>query len=57
MSGTSRRDLLKSAVLLPFASQIKAAPSHAATRPVVVSSANGLEAVRKAFQMRIDIGP
>lgn len=51
MSGTSRRDLLKSAVLLPIASQIKTAPARPAARPLVISSANGLEAVRKAYQM------
>jgi N4-(beta-N-acetylglucosaminyl)-L-asparaginase len=54
VSGTNRRDLIKSALVLPFASQIKTAPAKpaaAATRPVVVSSANGLEAVRKAYQM------
>ena len=54
MSGTTRRDLLKGAALLPIASQIKSPASPAgpsASRPVVVSSANGLEAVRKAYEM------
>ncbi|MFN2633846.1 MAG: N(4)-(beta-N-acetylglucosaminyl)-L-asparaginase [Thermoanaerobaculia bacterium] len=55
MSGTTRRDLLKGAALLPIASQIKSPPpsssGRAASRPVVVSSANGLEAVRKAYEM------
>jgi N4-(beta-N-acetylglucosaminyl)-L-asparaginase len=53
MSGTSRRDLIKSAVILPIAAQIKTAYAKPAggSRPLVVSSANGLEAVRKAYQM------
>ncbi|MDQ2869625.1 MAG: N(4)-(beta-N-acetylglucosaminyl)-L-asparaginase [Acidobacteriota bacterium] len=55
MSGTTRRDLLKGAALLPIASQIKSSPppaaGRAASRPVVVSSGNGLEAVRKAYEM------
>ncbi len=49
MSGTSRRDVLKSALLLPIAAQIKTAPPRPASRPVVVSSANGLKAVEKAY--------
>jgi N4-(beta-N-acetylglucosaminyl)-L-asparaginase len=51
MSAPSRRDLLKSAVLLPLAAQVKAptAKPGAASRPVVVSSANGLKAVEKAY--------
>jgi N4-(beta-N-acetylglucosaminyl)-L-asparaginase len=51
MSGTSRRDLLKSAAFLPLAAQLKTTPARPASRPVVVSSANGLEAVRKAYAM------
>lgn len=52
MSGPSRRDILKSAALLPLASQIKTASSaYAASRPVVISSANGLQAVEKAFSI------
>ena len=51
MSGTSRRDLLKGAAMLPLAAQVKApaAKSAAASRPMVVSSANGLKAVEKAY--------
>jgi N4-(beta-N-acetylglucosaminyl)-L-asparaginase len=54
LSPTSRRDLLKSAVLLPLAAQVKApAPraAGAASRPVVISSANGLRAVEKAYSV------
>src|SRR6478672_5505462 len=54
MSGTSRRDLLKGAALLPLgvAAQVKStATARPGTRPLVVSSANGLEAVRKAYSM------
>src|ERR1700693_6217093 len=54
MSGTSRRDLLKSAVLLPLAAQARTpAPraAGAASRPVVISSANGLEAVKQAWSV------
>jgi len=55
MSGTSRRDLLKGAAFLPIAAQIKSgnppAPARPGSRPLVVSSANGLEAVRKAHAM------
>jgi N4-(beta-N-acetylglucosaminyl)-L-asparaginase len=50
VSGSTRRDLIKGAVILPIASQIQA-QTRPASRPVVVSSANGLEAVRKAYQM------
>src|SRR5438552_6473646 len=51
MSGTSRRELLKGAALLPLAAQVKAPAARpaAASRPVVVSSANGLKAVEKAY--------
>ena len=52
MSPTSRRDLLKGAALLPIAAQMKpAAPVRGGSRPLVISSANGLEAVRKAYSM------
>lgn len=54
MSGPSRRDLLKSAALLPLAAQIKgkSPPRPAsASRPAVVSSSNGLPAVQKAYQI------
>lgn len=52
MSGTSRRDLIKSAALLPLAAQIKTpAPSRAGSRPLVIASANGLEAVQKAYSI------
>src|SRR5262249_33439553 len=50
MSGTTRRDLLKSAVALPLTAQVKAAAAPA-SRPVVLSSANGLEAVKKAWSV------
>jgi len=51
---TNRRDLIKGAALLPLAAQIRnamAAPVRAGSRPLVVSSANGLEAVKKAYAM------
>src|SRR6202165_2864287 len=51
MSGTTRRDLFKGAALLPIAAQIRPSPARPATRPLVISSANGLEAVRKAYAM------
>ena len=53
MSGPTRRDVLKSAVVLPLSAQI-ASPTPkpaAATRPVVVSSANGLRAVERAYSL------
>src|SRR5215468_3407210 len=49
-TGPSRRDLLKGAAALPLAAQIKTAPSKG-TRPLVISSHNGLRAVEKAYQM------
>jgi N4-(beta-N-acetylglucosaminyl)-L-asparaginase len=49
VSGSSRRDLLKSAVVIPIAAQIKAAKASPPSRPVSVSSANGLRAVEKAY--------
>jgi N4-(beta-N-acetylglucosaminyl)-L-asparaginase len=53
VSGPSRRDLIKSAALLPLASQIKtpATKPIATSRPAAVSSANGLRSVEKAYQM------
>jgi N4-(beta-N-acetylglucosaminyl)-L-asparaginase len=59
--GPTRRDLIRSAAILPVASQIKpsAPPRPAASRPVVIASANeknpgesgGLNAVRKAYEI------
>ena len=50
MSGPTRRDLLKSAATLPVAARLRAqAAKSPATRPVVISSANGLKAVEKAY--------
>ena len=53
MSPTSRRDLIKGTVLLPLAAPVKTpAPKAAAgSRPVVISSANGLKAVAKAYSV------
>ena len=51
MAGTTRRELLKGAVALPLAAQIKTARPSKASRPVVVSSANGLRAVEKAYSV------
>jgi N4-(beta-N-acetylglucosaminyl)-L-asparaginase len=50
---TTRRDLLKSAALLPLAAQAKNAPpvSRKSSRPLVIASHNGLEAVRKAYSV------
>src|SRR6266513_4769830 len=53
MSSPTRRDLLKSVAILPLAAQIKTAPSKTGSPPFVISSANGLEAVRKAHAMII----
>jgi N4-(beta-N-acetylglucosaminyl)-L-asparaginase len=47
MSGPSRRDLLKGAVVLPLAAQLPPAP--AGSRPLVIASANGRQAVEKAY--------
>src|SRR5215468_3562952 len=49
MSGPTRRDLLKSAAALPLAAQLKAAPARPPSKPVVIASSNGLEAVKKAW--------
>jgi N4-(beta-N-acetylglucosaminyl)-L-asparaginase len=50
MSGTSRRDILKGALVLPLAAQVKTpAAGSGGTRPVVIASANGLRAVEKAY--------
>jgi N4-(beta-N-acetylglucosaminyl)-L-asparaginase len=51
MKGTTRRELLKVAAVLPLAAQIKTAPAKSGSPPLVISSANGLEAVRKAHAM------
>ena len=53
MSGHSRRDLLKGALALPLAAQVKtAAPKpERGSRPVVIASANGLRAVEKAYSV------
>src|SRR5437773_1061543 len=50
MSPTNRRDLIKGAVLLPIAAQVRTQPARQAggTRPVVIASANGIRAVAKA---------
>ena len=52
MSGPSRRDLIKTVALLPLAPQVRtaAASTALATRPVVLSSANGLRSVELAYQ-------
>jgi N4-(beta-N-acetylglucosaminyl)-L-asparaginase len=49
MSGTTRRDLLKGAAILPLAAQAAKVGTASGTRPAVVSSANGLPAVEKAY--------
>ena len=53
MSGATRRDLIKSAAILPVAAQLKgpAAKASAGSRPLVISSANGIKSVEKAYQM------
>jgi N4-(beta-N-acetylglucosaminyl)-L-asparaginase len=50
---STRRDLIKSAALLPFAAQAKNAPAPVkkGSRPLVIASSNGLEAVRKAHSI------
>ena len=55
MAGSSRRDLLKSAVFLPLAAQVKTQPARPAggSRPVVIASANGLKAVEKAYSILV----
>jgi len=52
---STRRDLLKSAALLPLTAQAKNAPVPAkkGSRPIVIASANGLEAVRKAYSVLV----
>jgi N4-(beta-N-acetylglucosaminyl)-L-asparaginase len=51
MGGTSRRDLIKGAMILPLAGRIPApgAQPSPAARPLAISSANGLRAVEKAY--------
>ena len=53
MSGPSRRDLLKGAMALPLAAQVRtpAPAASSGTRPVVIASANGLKAVEKAYSV------
>ena len=53
MSPTNRRDLIKGAVLLPIAAQVRTQPARQAggTRPVVIASANGIRAVEKAYSV------
>jgi N4-(beta-N-acetylglucosaminyl)-L-asparaginase len=52
MSGTTRRDLLKQVAILPIAAQLKAAaPTRPGSRPVVISSSNGLPAVKQAWSV------
>src|SRR5262245_23522678 len=53
MNGPTRRDLIKSAAILPVAAQVKPTPTAraAGSRPLVISSANGLKAVEKAYQI------
>jgi N4-(beta-N-acetylglucosaminyl)-L-asparaginase len=53
MTGPSRRDLFKGAALFPLAAQVKAPAKTArpGSRPLVISSANGLRAVEKAHQI------
>ena len=51
MKGTTRRELLKQAAILPIVAQIKGALTRPASRPVVISSANGLRAVEKAWSV------
>jgi N4-(beta-N-acetylglucosaminyl)-L-asparaginase len=49
MRGTTRRELLQGAAILPLALQTKTPSGAASTRPAVVSSGNGLKAVEKAW--------
>jgi N4-(beta-N-acetylglucosaminyl)-L-asparaginase len=54
MSGPTRRELIKSAAILPAAARITAPSSPkpaAGSRPLVISSANGLKAVEKAYSV------
>ncbi len=53
MSEPTRRDLIKSAAILPVAAQLKgsAARPSAGSRPLVISSANGIKSVEKAYQV------
>jgi N4-(beta-N-acetylglucosaminyl)-L-asparaginase len=52
-SGPTRRELIATAAILPLAAAAKGSPlprSSGAPRPVVISSANGIHAVEKAYQ-------
>jgi N4-(beta-N-acetylglucosaminyl)-L-asparaginase len=52
VSGTTRRDLLKGAAVLPLAAHLQTPASKAvALRPLVISSVNGIKAVEKAHQI------
>jgi N4-(beta-N-acetylglucosaminyl)-L-asparaginase len=53
VSGPTRRDLLKGAAALPLVAHIKgtAPAANVPRRPVVIASANGLEAVKKAWSV------
>jgi N4-(beta-N-acetylglucosaminyl)-L-asparaginase len=53
MRGPTRRDLIRSAAILPLAAQVKTpAPKPAAgSRPLVIASENGIKAVEKAYQI------
>lgn len=51
MNRPTRRDLIKSAAILPVAAQFKVSAAKAVSRPLVVSSANGIKAVEKAYQL------
>jgi N4-(beta-N-acetylglucosaminyl)-L-asparaginase len=48
---TTRRDLIKSAALLPLAAQVRTSAAAAAARPAAIASANGLKAVAKAYSI------
>lgn len=47
---STRRDLIKGAAILPLTAQIKPS-APAGSRPLVVSSANGIKAVEKAYRV------
>jgi N4-(beta-N-acetylglucosaminyl)-L-asparaginase len=50
MKGATRRELLKGVATIPIAAQLKTAPP-AGSRPLVVSSHNGIKAVEKAYRI------
>ncbi len=49
MTAPSRRDLLKGAAVFPMAARIGSASPAKTSRPLAISSANGLRAVEKAY--------